>query len=155
LLGVQRSYQRPTIEAVEGDRVRIYVTNRLPAAPPRCIRTALSCGTASTESPPYPPAILPGETFKQEFTIRQHGTFMYHSHPRHDDPGGDGLTECLSSTSGGDSMRLGTRAVWPTGILFLLLQEWRIEVGAERPNPFNDQVNLFTITAASCPTPSI
>ncbi len=28
----------------------------------------------------------------------------------------------------------------------LLLQDWRIEVGAERPNPFHDQFNLFTIT---------
>jgi FtsP/CotA-like multicopper oxidase with cupredoxin domain len=25
-------------------------------------------------------AIRPGETFKYEFTLRQHGTHMYHSH---------------------------------------------------------------------------
>ena len=26
------------------------------------------------------PAILPGETFAYEFTLKQHGTQMYHSH---------------------------------------------------------------------------
>jgi FtsP/CotA-like multicopper oxidase with cupredoxin domain len=30
VLGLQRQHAGPTIEAVEGDRVRIYVTNRLP-----------------------------------------------------------------------------------------------------------------------------
>ena len=39
----------PTIEAVEGDRVRIYVTNGLPA-PTTCTGTASSCRTAWTAS---------------------------------------------------------------------------------------------------------
>jgi FtsP/CotA-like multicopper oxidase with cupredoxin domain len=29
-LGLQRQHAGPTIEAVDGDRLRIYVTNRLP-----------------------------------------------------------------------------------------------------------------------------
>ena len=70
----------PTIEAVEGDRVRIYVTNKLPAP------TSVHChgillpngmdGVAGLNQK----AIQPGETFKYEFTLRQHGTHMYHSH---------------------------------------------------------------------------
>jgi FtsP/CotA-like multicopper oxidase with cupredoxin domain len=39
----------PTIEAVEGDRVRVYVTNRLKRRPP-CTGTASSCRTAWTAS---------------------------------------------------------------------------------------------------------
>ena len=71
------------IEAVEGDRVRIYVTNRLPE-PPASTGTASSCRTAWTASAGLTQKhIEPGETFKYEFTLRQHGTFMYH--PHHDE----------------------------------------------------------------------
>jgi hypothetical protein len=40
----------PTIEAVEGDRVRIYVTNKLGPRRRRCTGTACSCRTAWTAS---------------------------------------------------------------------------------------------------------
>jgi FtsP/CotA-like multicopper oxidase with cupredoxin domain len=40
----------PTIEAVEGDRIRIYVTNRLVSRRPRCTCTASSCPAAWTAS---------------------------------------------------------------------------------------------------------
>src|SRR6188768_2347251 len=70
----------PTIEAVEGDRVRIYVTNRLPA--PTSVHwhglflpNGMDGVAGLTQK-----AIPPGETFKYEITFRQHGTFMYHSH---------------------------------------------------------------------------
>src|SRR5690606_3685486 len=70
----------PTIEAVEGDRVRVYVTNKL-AAPTTVHWHGVflpngmdGVGGLSQRS------IQPGETFKYEWTFRQHGTFMYHSH---------------------------------------------------------------------------
>ena len=70
----------PTIEAVEGDRLRIYVTNRLPA--PTTVHwhgilvpNGMDGVTGLNQKP-----IPPGETFKYEFRLRQSGTFMYHSH---------------------------------------------------------------------------
>src|SRR5688500_2558665 len=70
----------PTIEAVEGDRVRIYVTNRLPEATSVHWHGILlpngMDGVAGLNQKPIPV----GQTFKYEFTLRQHGTHMYHSH---------------------------------------------------------------------------
>src|SRR5437867_9979930 len=70
----------PTIEAVEGDRVRIYVTNKLPEATSIhwhgiILPNGMDGVGGLTQTP-----IKPGETFKYEFTLRQHGTHMYHSH---------------------------------------------------------------------------
>ncbi|MBI3829005.1 MAG: copper oxidase [Planctomycetes bacterium] len=70
----------PTLEAVEGDRVRIYVTNKLKA--PTSVHwhgiflpNGMDGVSGLTQKP-----IQPGETFKYEFTLKQHGTFMYHPH---------------------------------------------------------------------------
>ena len=70
----------PTIEVVEGDRVRLFVTNRLPE------RTTIHWhgqrlpngmdGVAGLTQP----AIAPGKTFVYEFVARRPGTFMYHPH---------------------------------------------------------------------------
>src|SRR6478735_10733978 len=70
----------PTIEAVEGDKVRIYVTNKLPEA------TAVHWhgqrlpngmdGVGGLTQPHIPP----GKTFVYEFLLRRSGTFMYHPH---------------------------------------------------------------------------
>ena len=58
--------------------VRLYVTNRckwpLQSTGTRCLRTAW---TRRGLTQPY---IKPGETAKYEFTLRQCGTFMFHSH---------------------------------------------------------------------------
>ena len=70
----------PVIEAVEGDRVRIYVTNRLPE--PTSVHwhgVFLPNGMDGVSGLNQKP-IPVGQTFKYEFTLRQSGTFMYHSH---------------------------------------------------------------------------
>jgi FtsP/CotA-like multicopper oxidase with cupredoxin domain len=70
----------PTIEAVEGDKVRIYVTNRLPehtAVHWHGLRLPNGMdGVAGLTQP----AIKPGQTFVYEFQLRRSGTFMYHPH---------------------------------------------------------------------------
>jgi manganese oxidase len=70
----------PTIEAVEGDRVRIYLENRLPEPTSMHWHGVLlpngMDGVVGLNQRP----IEPGETFKYEFTVRQHGTQMYHPH---------------------------------------------------------------------------
>lgn len=70
----------PTIEVVEGDRVRIFVTNKLPE------HTSIHWhgqrlpngmdGVSGLNQPP----IKPGKTFVYEFQARRPGTFMYHPH---------------------------------------------------------------------------
>jgi FtsP/CotA-like multicopper oxidase with cupredoxin domain len=70
----------PTIEAVEGDRVRILVTNRLPEPTSIHWHGILLPSGMDGVSGLSQPAIGPGETFAYEFTLRQHGTHMYHPH---------------------------------------------------------------------------
>jgi len=70
----------PTIEAVEGDKVRIFVTNKLDEHT-----------TVHWHGMPVPngmdgvggltqPHIEPGKTFVYEFVLKRSGTFMYHPH---------------------------------------------------------------------------
>jgi len=70
----------PTIEAVEGDKVRIFVTNRL-----------AEHTTVHWHGMPVPNGmdgvggltqahIEPGKTFVYEFVLKRSGTFMYHPH---------------------------------------------------------------------------
>ena len=70
----------PTIEAVEGDRIRIYVTNKLPAATTVHWHGVLLPNGMDGVGGLTQPVIQPGETFRYEFDVVQHGTYMYHSH---------------------------------------------------------------------------
>ena len=70
----------PTIEVVEGDRVRIFVTNRLPEATSihwhgQRLPNGMDGVAGLTQ-----PAIKPGQTFVYEFRAQRAGTFMYHPH---------------------------------------------------------------------------
>ena len=70
----------PTIEVVEGDRVRIFVTNRLPEHTSvhwhgQRLPNGMDGVTGLTQ-----PGIHPGKTFVYEFVARRPGTFMYHPH---------------------------------------------------------------------------
>ncbi|MFZ6672678.1 multicopper oxidase family protein [Undibacterium sp. Xuan67W] len=70
----------PTIEVVEGDRVRIFVTNKLPEHTSvhwhgQRLPNGMDGVTGLTQ-----PAIPPGKTFVYEFIARRPGTFMYHPH---------------------------------------------------------------------------
>ena len=70
----------PTIEVVEGDRVRIFVTNRLPEHTTvhwhgQRLPNGMDGVGGLTQ-----PHIKPGKTFVYEFVARRAGTFMYHPH---------------------------------------------------------------------------
>lgn len=70
----------PTIEVVEGDRVRIFVTNRLPEhTSVHWHGQRLPNGMDGVNGLTQPP-IQPGKTFVYEFVARRPGTFMYHPH---------------------------------------------------------------------------
>jgi len=70
----------PTIECVEGDRVRILVTNRLAEHTSVHWHGIFLPNGMDGVAGLTQPHIQPGETFIYEFTLRQNGTFMYHPH---------------------------------------------------------------------------
>jgi manganese oxidase len=137
----------PTLEAVEGDRVRVYVTNRL-AAPTTVhwhgvfLPNGMDGVGGMTQR-----AIRSGETFKYEWTFRQHGTLMYHSH--HDE-----MTQMAMGM-------LGMIVVHPRNPpasyrvdhdFAIMLSEWFIPVGAKRPDPnAMSDFNVLTMNAKVFP----
>ena len=71
----------PTIEVVEGDRVRIFVTNRLPEhTTVHWHGQRLPNGMDGVERHHAAVTYQPGKTFVYEFAARRPGTFMYHPH---------------------------------------------------------------------------
>jgi manganese oxidase len=70
----------PTIEAVEGDKVRIFVTNRLPEHTTVHWHGMLLPNGMDGVGGLTQPHIKPGKTFVYEFELKKSGTFMYHPH---------------------------------------------------------------------------
>ncbi|GGC23325.1 multicopper oxidase family protein [Pseudoduganella buxea] len=70
----------PTIEVVEGDRVRIFVTNKLPEHTSIHWHGQILPNGMDGISGVTQPAIQPGKTFVYEFVAKHAGTFMYHPH---------------------------------------------------------------------------
>jgi FtsP/CotA-like multicopper oxidase with cupredoxin domain len=70
----------PTIEVVEGDRVRMFVTNRLPEATSIHWHGQRLPNGMDGISGLNQPSIKPGQTFVYEFRAERAGTFMYHPH---------------------------------------------------------------------------
>lgn len=136
----------PTIEAVEGDHVRIYVTNRLPGATSVHWHAIILPNGMDGVAALTQREIKPGETFKYEFTIQQHGTFMYHSH--HDE-----MTQMAMGL-------MGLLVVHPRNPktakvdrdYAILLSEWLIVPGTYRPVTTEmTDFNIFTMNARAFP----
>ena len=70
----------PTIEAVEGDKVRIFVTNKLPEHTTVHWHGMLLPNGMDGVGGLTQPHIKPGKTFVYEFALKKSGTFMYHPH---------------------------------------------------------------------------
>ncbi len=70
----------PTIECVEGDRLRIFVTNRLPEHTSIHWHGVILPNGMDGVSGLTQPAIEVGKTFVYEFEMKKSGTFMYHPH---------------------------------------------------------------------------
>ena len=70
----------PTIEAVEGDKVRIFVTNKLPEHTTVHWHGMLLPNGMDGVGGLTQPHIQPGKTFVYEFALKNSGTFMYHPH---------------------------------------------------------------------------
>ena len=134
----------PVIEATEGDRVRIYVTNKLPEATSVhwhgiLVPHGMDGVGGLTQKP-----IDPGKTFKYEFTFDRAGTFMYHPHV-------DEMTQIALGM-------MGVIVVHPKGggrrarDYVLMAHEMKIAIGAARPDPMamND-FNVLTFNGKAFP----
>ena len=127
--GYNGSTPGPTIEAVEGDRVRILVTNRLPEHTTvhwHGIKLPSGMDGVGGLSQPQ---IGPGETFAYEFTLNQHGTHMYHPH----------ADEMVQMAVGMMGMFIihpkGGEAVPVDRDYCFLLHNWALHPGSYRPDP--------------------
>ncbi len=70
----------PTIEVVEGDQVRVFVTNKLPEHTTMHWHGQRLPNGMDGVGGLTQPQIKPGQTFVYEFVARRPGTFMYHPH---------------------------------------------------------------------------
>jgi manganese oxidase len=70
----------PTIEVMEGDKVRIFVTNKLPEHTTVHWHGVLVPNGMDGVGGLTQPHIPPDKTFVYEFVFRNSGTFMYHPH---------------------------------------------------------------------------
>ncbi len=135
----------PTIEAVEGDRVRILVTNKLPE--PTAVHwhgILLPSGMDGVQGLSQKP-IMPGETFLYEFTLKQHGTFMYHSH-------GDEMVQMGLGTMGFFIIHPKHPDHKIDRDYAIFLNEWFVEPGSFRPNPnIMTDFNIFTFNSRAFP----
>ena len=136
------------IEAVEGERIRIYVTNRL--AVPTSVHwhgLYLPNGMDGVSGLTQP-HIKPGETFKYEWTLRQYGTYMYHSH--HDTMTQEGMgligMFVIHPRKPKPEYRVDRDFV-------LMLSEWAIEPGTSRPNTLEmSDFNILTMNGKCFPS---
>jgi FtsP/CotA-like multicopper oxidase with cupredoxin domain len=135
----------PLIEAVEGDRIRIYVTNKLPEPTSvhwhgMILPSGMDGVAGLTQK-----AIPVGETYKYEFPLVEAGTFMYHPH----------FDEMVQIALGMVGMivvhprRPETRRVRDYS---LMAHEWLIPIGARRPDPLAmSDFNVLTFNHKAFP----
>jgi FtsP/CotA-like multicopper oxidase with cupredoxin domain len=136
----------PTIEAIEGDRLRIYVTNHLPEPTTvhwhGIILPNGMDGVAGLTQKPIPV----GETFMYELTVKYPGTFMYHPHF-------DEMTQIALGMAG----MFIVHPKKPRGLrvdrdFALMTHEWRLDIGAKRPDPSEmKDFNVLTFNSKAFP----
>ena len=127
--GYNGSTPGPTIEAVEGDRVRIYVTNRLPEHTTIHWHGILLPSGMDGVGGLSQPHIKPGETYVYEFTLQQHGTHMYHPHA-------DEMVQLAVGMMG--MLIIHPKDGEPERIdrdYAILLHNWALHPGTYRPDP--------------------
>ncbi|GJL78189.1 MAG: hypothetical protein NPINA01_11780 [Nitrospinaceae bacterium] len=143
--GYNGSMPGPTIEATEGDTIRVILKNELPE--PTSIHwhglevpNSEDGAGGVTEAP-----TLPGETHVYEFTLFQSGTFMYHT----------GFNVMKQ-----DALGLGGLVVIhpqddknkPDKEFAIMLQEWTFPPGNPNPNLASMAFNWFTFNGKSAPS---
>lgn len=133
----------PTIEANEGDQIRIVLHNELPEPTTLHLHglelpNRMDGVPGVTQDP-----IMPGESFAYELELHQNGTFFYHSH--------GAMQEAMGMVG---LFIIYPRSTYTPSVdrdLALVLQEWAILPGATIPNSLSMEFNFFTINGRSGP----
>ncbi len=143
--GYNGSVPGPTIEVTQGDRIRVILINELPE--PTSIHwhgleiPNSQDGAGGVTEPPTPP----GGTHVYEFTLYQHGTFMYHTGfnvMKQDALGLGGLV--VVHPRGPHTM--------PDKEFAIMLQEWTFTPGNPNPNISSMDFNWFTFNGKAAPS---
>lgn len=119
----------PVIEAVEGDRVRLFVTNRLPEHTTAHWHGIILPSGMDGVGGLSQPHIKPGETWVYEFELKQNGTQMYHPHA-------DEMVQMAYGLMG--MFIIHPKEGEPEPIqrdYCLLLHNWALHPGTWRPDP--------------------
>ncbi len=144
--GYNGSTPGPTLEAVEGDRVRIFVTNRLPEHTSIHWHGILLPNGMDGVAGLIQPPIAPGETFVYEFTLCQHGTYMYHPHA-------DEMTQVAFGMMGLFVIHPAAGEPEPIARDYaMLLHNWALHPGTYRPDPsVMTEFDLWTLNSKVFP----
>jgi FtsP/CotA-like multicopper oxidase with cupredoxin domain len=144
--GYNGSTPGPTIEAVEGDRVRIFVTNKLPERTSVHWHGILLPNGMDGVAGLNQPHIEPNETYVYEFTLKQNGVFMYHPHS-------DEMVQMAMGMMGFFVIHPKVPEVPKVDRHFVvMLHEWFVEPGTATPNPnVMTDFNLFTFNSRVWP----
>ncbi|MDH3253911.1 MAG: copper oxidase [Acidobacteriota bacterium] len=136
----------PTIEAVEGDSVRIFVTNHLPEHTTVHWHGLFLPNGMDGVGGLLQPHIRPGETYVYEFELRQHGTFMYHPHA-------DEMVQMALGMAGFFIVHPKRPRKEPIDRDFCILPHmWAIHPGTYRPDPMVMlDFDLFTFNGRAFP----
>jgi FtsP/CotA-like multicopper oxidase with cupredoxin domain len=138
----------PRIHIRQGDRVRIEVHNRLPEKTTVHWHGLILPNQMDGPSEITQPPILPGGSYRYEFTATQHGTYFYHPHAKPDRTQALGLYGALiiDPANPADEVSADHEYV-------IQLQEWLFREGLTFPAMPMDgmQPNYFTINGRAYP----
>ena len=127
--GYNGSTPGPTIEAVEGDRVRILLTNHLPEHTTIHWHGLVLPSGMDGVGGLSQPHIKPGETYAYEFTLQDPGTHMYHPHA-------DEMVQLAVGMMG--MFIIHPKAGYSIPVdrdYCILLHNWAMHPGTYRPDP--------------------
>src|SRR5580700_9313337 len=143
LWGFNGSAPGPTIQATEGDRIRIVFENHLPEATGihwHGLELPIEMdGVPGIGQKP----IAPGERFVYEFPLNQNGTFFYHSHM---------AMQEMVGMLGGFIIHPKTRYAPQVDQDYLMaLQEYAVLPNSTIPNSMNMEFNWLTLNGKAGP----
>jgi hypothetical protein len=133
----------PTIQVIQGDRVRIIVDNHLPEATSMHwhgfdIPNDMDGSPGSSQDP-----IAPGGRFVYEFTLNQEGTYFYHSHMA--------MQEMLGMIG---AFVMHPKQAYKPRVdrdFVIVMQEYAVLPNIDVPNSMNMEFNWLTFNGKSGP----
>ncbi len=135
----------PLIECVEGDTIRVYVTNKLPEPTSVHWHGVIVPNGMDGVAGLTQKSIPVGETYRYEFKMRRAGTFMYHPHF-------DEMVQIALGMVGMIVVHPRRREPRRVRDYALMAHEWLIPIGAKRPDPLAmSDFNVLTFNHKAFP----